>query len=53
MIAGSTGSGSDTTIVDDPTYMLGEITESNATPLNEHGRARIRELINELDALQT
>jgi len=40
-------------IVDDPTYMLGEIIESNATPLNEHGRARIRELINELDALQT
>jgi hypothetical protein len=33
--------------------MLGEITESNATPLNEHGRARVQELINELDALQT
>ena len=40
-------------IVNDPTCMVGEITESNATPLNEQGRARIRELINELDALQT
>lgn len=40
-------------IVDDPACILGEITELNATPLNEQGRARLRELINKLDALQT
>jgi hypothetical protein len=39
-------------IVNDPGHMLGEITKSNATPLNEQGRARLRELISELDALQ-
>ena len=31
---------------------MGEITESNATLLNEQGRARLRELMSELDALQ-
>jgi hypothetical protein len=40
-------------VVNDPTFMVGEITESNATPLNDHGRERLRELLNELDGLQT
>ena len=41
------------TVLDDPTCILGELTASNATPLSELGKARVRELINELDALQT
>src|SRR3989442_9035510 len=40
-------------ILDDPLCLLGEITKSNATPLSEQGLARVRELVNELDALQT
>jgi hypothetical protein len=35
-------------IVDNAAHTEGEITEQNATPLNEVGRARLRELLNEL-----
>jgi hypothetical protein len=38
-------------ILDDPANVAGELTESNATPLNERGRARVRELIIELERL--
>jgi hypothetical protein len=40
-------------IVNDEMYVVPGITESNATPLNERGRARVRELINELRGPQT
>jgi hypothetical protein len=40
-------------ILDDPASFRGEATETNATPLSEQGLARVRELISELDALQT
>ena len=40
-------------ILDDPASFLVEATESNATPFSEQGVARVPELINELDGLQT
>jgi len=40
-------------ILDDPASLLGQATESNATPLSEQGLARVRELINDVDSLQT
>ena len=39
------------TNLEDPACWLGEITKENATPLSEQGRARVRELIHELDPL--
>ena len=40
-------------ILDDPASFRGEPSESNATPFSEQGIARVRELVSELDGLQT
>ena len=38
-------------IVDTPAHMGGEITVQNATPLNEAGKEKLRELIRELEQM--
>ena len=40
-------------IVNNPEYMEGEITQENATPLNNEGKARLKELIYELERIST
>ena len=36
-------------IVEDPNYITGEATSQNAAPLSEAGKAKLRELIDELN----
>lgn len=40
-------------IVNDPAHMGGELTEWNATPLNDAGKNKLRELIHELEQMLT